>query len=346
MVAEVMRALEHGRGLAYYERLEELAGQARARWSTLLSAPPSELALTAGTTDGIARTLALVPWRDGDEVVISDEEHPGVTGPAGALQRRLGVTVRTAPLDDLASAVTSRTRLVLASHVGWLSGRVLDVQALSAAGVPIVLDGAQSAAAIPVAPRRAARAWRGGLCRAGPEVVVRAGRDGHPVGRSRVGSRQRPWRLAHVREPRRSVERPRRRVLAGCAPVGCAVAVGRAARGQRRGARGAGVCRLGAGARAGPTLAARVAAELEALGLELLPRGHSTLVTWHPSDAAATVAAGVSAACCARLPGAAYVRGVRSVRGRPTSTWSGCSTWCAPRGNARGTGRRGGPGRR
>ncbi len=81
IVAELQRGIEQGRSMAYYERLGELCEAARGSWGRLLGAPSSEIALTAGATDGIARTLSLVPWREGDEVVITDEEHPGVTGP-------------------------------------------------------------------------------------------------------------------------------------------------------------------------------------------------------------------------------------------------------------------------
>lgn len=309
MVAEVMRALEHGRGLSYYERLEELAGQARAHWSALLSAPPSELALTAGTTDGIARTLALVPWRDGDEVVISDEEHPGVTGPAGALQRRLGVTVRTAPLDDLASAVTSRTRLVLASHVGWLSGRVLDVQALSAAGVPIVLDGAQSAAAIPV--HLGALRELGVVAYAGPGQKWSCG----PVGTGIlwVDPAWAPDSGYGVWPTYENLADPSSGLAAECWPdarrwdapsLSAELLAGSVA--ALEVLESAGWERV---LEAGPALAARVAAELEALGVEVLPRGDSTLVTWHPRDAETTVAEGVQRGVLLRgFPSLPYVR--------------------------------------
>ncbi len=309
MAAELSRALLHGRGLSYYEHLEALCAEARARWSTLLGAPPSELALTAGTTDGIARTLALVPWRDGDEVVISDEEHPGVTGPAGALQRRLGVTVRTAPLDDLASAVTSRTRLVLASHVGWLSGRVLDVAALSAAGVPIVLDGAQSAAAIPV--DLAALRQLGVVAYAGPGQKWSCG----PVGTGIlwVDPSWAPDGGAGVWPTYENLADPASGLDAQCWPDARRWDAPSLSAELLAGSVAALAVLESAGwdavLAAGPALAARVAGELEALGIEVLPRGASTLVTWHPSDAEATVAAGLERGVMLRgFPAQPYVR--------------------------------------
>ncbi|MDO9354342.1 MAG: aminotransferase class V-fold PLP-dependent enzyme, partial [Solirubrobacteraceae bacterium] len=141
---------ELGRGLVYYERLRERKVLARAAWSHLLGAPADEIALTAGASDGIARALALLDWAPGDRVVTTDEEHPGVLGPLGALVRRRGIDVVVAPWDDVLSAITPETKLVAISHVSWLRGRVADLAAIGRAGVPIVVDAAQSAGAIPV----------------------------------------------------------------------------------------------------------------------------------------------------------------------------------------------------
>lgn len=309
MRRELDAALDHGRGLAYYEHLEELCAQARGAWSRLLGAPEAELALTAGTTDGIARTLALVPWREGDEVVISDEEHPGVTGPAGALQRRLGVTVRTAPFDALASAVTPRTRLVLASHVGWLSGRVLDVAALREAGVPIVLDGAQSVAAIPVS--MAELRDLGVVAYAGPGQKWACG----PVGTGVlwVDPSWAPDEGAGVWPTYENLADPASGLAAECWPdarrwdapsLSSELLAGLVASlGVLEDAGWEGVLARG------PQRAASVAERLATAGVDVLPRGASTLVTWHPADAEALVARGLEQGVLLRgFPALPYVR--------------------------------------
>ena len=55
------------------------------------------------------------------------------------------------PLAELPDAVTPRTRLVACSHVSWISGALAPAE-LAALGddVPVLLDGAQGAGAIPV----------------------------------------------------------------------------------------------------------------------------------------------------------------------------------------------------
>lgn len=147
---ELRVGLRAGRTIEWYARLGELAVASRQAWARVLGGEPADIALTLGATDGVARALAMVDWRAGDELLIGNEEHPGVTGPAGALARRRGVTVREAPPAELAGAAGSATKLIVVSHVGWLRGDVADLAAIGAAGVPVVVDGAQSAGAIPV----------------------------------------------------------------------------------------------------------------------------------------------------------------------------------------------------
>jgi L-cysteine/cystine lyase len=54
------------------------------------------------------------------------------------------------PFAELPGEVAEGTRLVACSHVSWVGGEVMDVAALRATGVPILLDAAQALGAIPV----------------------------------------------------------------------------------------------------------------------------------------------------------------------------------------------------
>jgi L-cysteine/cystine lyase len=60
------------------------------------------------------------------------------------------VKVRVVPFAEIAGEVTSSTRLVACSHVSWVGGKVVDVEALAAIGVPVLLDAAQSIGAVQV----------------------------------------------------------------------------------------------------------------------------------------------------------------------------------------------------
>jgi L-cysteine/cystine lyase len=126
-----------------------LVEQLRARLAALIGASADEVALTHSTTEGINIVLSGLQLQEGDEVLTSDEEHPGLLAPLGALQRR-GVVVRQIPLGDIADSAGTNTRLIAVSHVSWMRGLVAPVEQLAAAGPPLLLDGAQGAGAIPV----------------------------------------------------------------------------------------------------------------------------------------------------------------------------------------------------
>lgn len=137
-------------GRRYIEEVLDLASRLRAAYARVLGCPPSDVALTGSTTDGVNTVLGGLSWSPGDEIVTSDEEHPGLLAPLGLLRKRHGVQVRVVPFADVAGAITDATKLVAASHVSWVNGQILDTAAIKATGVPLLLDGAQSIGAVPV----------------------------------------------------------------------------------------------------------------------------------------------------------------------------------------------------
>jgi selenocysteine lyase/cysteine desulfurase len=142
--------LEHGRMGDHFEQRMQAQATLRAEYAGLMGCDPGDIALTTSASEGLGKVLAGMDLRPGDEILTSDQEHPGLIGPLLSARRR-GVQVRTAPLGDLTAAVTSSTTLVACSHVGWLSGEIADPQ-LRELAIPVVLDGAQGAGAIPVDP--------------------------------------------------------------------------------------------------------------------------------------------------------------------------------------------------
>jgi L-cysteine/cystine lyase len=152
--------LEDGRsGSAYWKRMGELRDRAREAIGRVLNAPAGSVALTRSTTDGCNIAVASLRLSDKDEIVTTDDEHFGLLG---AL-RASGARVRVAALGErppedaaatLAAELGRRTRLVALSHVTWTTGRVLPVREVAALcaerGIPLLVDGAQSAGAIDV----------------------------------------------------------------------------------------------------------------------------------------------------------------------------------------------------
>jgi L-cysteine/cystine lyase len=157
MMEQARSDLEHGRGGGdYFEQLLALRDRVRGQLAALVGVPKSNLALATSTTNGCNIVVSGLGLGPDDEVVTTDGEHFGLLGALGASQARVRVTaVRELPpeqaLDVLLAAVTPRTRLLALSNVCWVSGNRFPVAELKeATGLPALVDGAQSAGAIPV----------------------------------------------------------------------------------------------------------------------------------------------------------------------------------------------------
>jgi selenocysteine lyase/cysteine desulfurase len=133
----------------YMTSVRELAAELRRGYARVMGADPADVALTGSTTDGCNTILSALDFRAGDRIVTSDEEHPGLLAPLARLAHQ-GVEIVVAPFAEIADAVTPATRLVAVSHVSWVSGLVVDTDALTATGIPVLLDAAQSLGAVPV----------------------------------------------------------------------------------------------------------------------------------------------------------------------------------------------------
>lgn len=159
---------EVGRGhVDYYLASVERQAEARAAVAALIGGDLDEIGLAHSTTDAMNVVAWGLRWRAGERAVTTTQEHAGGLGPLYALRDRLGVEVAFADIGDgsddeatLAAfdrAVVPGTRLVSCSHVLWSTGAVLPIRRIGALaherGALLVVDGAQSAGAIPVSVR-------------------------------------------------------------------------------------------------------------------------------------------------------------------------------------------------
>jgi L-cysteine/cystine lyase len=147
VAGELKSALEDGRTWPHFERRMQLQTDLRAGYATLMNCEPDDVAVTTGTSFGLGCVLAGMDLGPGDEIVTSDNEHPGLLGPLIAARHR-GATIREVPFSELADAVRATTTLVAASHVNWITGEI--APDLSSVSVPVILDGAQGSGAVPV----------------------------------------------------------------------------------------------------------------------------------------------------------------------------------------------------
>jgi L-cysteine/cystine lyase len=149
VTARAERELHEGRsGAAWIEQAREERERARRRFADVLAVDPELVALTDSTTRGYQIVLSGLGLGPEDEVVISDQEHFGLTGPVRASGAR--VVVAAGDEQAILASITPRTKLIATSHVLWTTGRRLDLARLREdSGVPLLADGAQSAGAIP-----------------------------------------------------------------------------------------------------------------------------------------------------------------------------------------------------
>lgn len=162
-MAEYELSVGRGHTDAYHEFLLRME-EARATVAALLTADPDDIGLTHGTTDGMNIGLHGMEWSAGDKAVTTRLEHPGGIGPLIVLRERRGIDIDFLDIGSggdhdrilaaFDAAIDERTRAVVVSHVLWATGAVMPVRAIAdlahARGALVVVDGAQSAGAIPI----------------------------------------------------------------------------------------------------------------------------------------------------------------------------------------------------
>ena len=135
-------------GKKWVDAVLELREGVRAGVAAVIGVEPASLALTDSTTRACAVVLLGLGLTGEDEVITTDQEHFGLTGPLFATGAR--VVIVDADEEAIVSAVTPRTRLIATSHVLWTTGRKLDLHRVrEETGLPVLVDGAQSSGALP-----------------------------------------------------------------------------------------------------------------------------------------------------------------------------------------------------
>jgi L-cysteine/cystine lyase len=152
-----LRAWEgaNGRGgKTYFDAMLERRERVRALIADQIRVPPANVALADSTTGGVQSVVTGLGLGAGDEVVTTDAEHFGLTGPLVASGAKLRIArVRDVPAADvlelIQAQVTQRTTLIATSAVSWIDGKVFPWRELrEATGFPVLIDGAQAAGAI------------------------------------------------------------------------------------------------------------------------------------------------------------------------------------------------------
>ncbi len=107
----------------------------------------------------VARSLSL---KEGDEVILSKDEHIGGAAIWLALSKEIGITIKLVDLDYsgknnfniIKKSVTDKTKVLVLSHVTCTTGMILPVKKIAnyckKKGIISCIDGAQAVGMIPV----------------------------------------------------------------------------------------------------------------------------------------------------------------------------------------------------
>jgi L-cysteine/cystine lyase len=150
-------------GAKSFEGILTTYSDGRNAVARLLHADVNEIALTDNTGEGMNIISYGFNWQAGDEVITTNHEHISALAPLYQLRDRYGVVIRMADLgpqadrpvlEAISPLITERTRLISISHVTWSTGTLLDIHSVAqlahAHKIPVLIDGAQSAGAVPI----------------------------------------------------------------------------------------------------------------------------------------------------------------------------------------------------
>jgi L-cysteine/cystine lyase len=138
-----------------------------ACFGTLFGGTPETIALTENVTAGCNIVLWGLDWQQGDHILISDCENPGILAAIQQVARRFRLQVSSfrveasenGTIESIARGLRSNTRLVVISHVLWNTGQVMPLTKIAelcranriAQGRTLLLvDGAQSVGVLPL----------------------------------------------------------------------------------------------------------------------------------------------------------------------------------------------------
>lgn len=137
----------------------------RTKVAKILNCDPKFIAMTDNTTNGMSYLANGISLQPGDEIVTSNQEHGGGVSSWKLKQKRFGIVYREVTLpkpinskeeviDLVIQSFTSKTKVLMLSHIISGSGAILPVKEICAEahkrGIFTILDGAQTVGHIKV----------------------------------------------------------------------------------------------------------------------------------------------------------------------------------------------------
>ena len=147
------------------DKYEGMRESLRGKVARMLRVSPDEIAITRNTSEGSNIIVKGVDLKPGDEVLITDHNHPSNNDSWRVRAQRDGFVVRSLPvpipapsaeklLSDFERAITPRTRVIAITHVTSTTGIQYPAREIAALarkrGIYMHLDGAQTFGALDV----------------------------------------------------------------------------------------------------------------------------------------------------------------------------------------------------
>jgi selenocysteine lyase/cysteine desulfurase len=147
------------------EKYVALRERLRGKLAAMLGVTADEIALTRNTSEGTNIIVHGLELKTGDEVVITDHNHPSNNDSWKVRARREGFVVKSVPvpvparsvdelLGSIERAITPRTKVIAVTHLTNTTGVLYPVREIAALarakGIFVHVDGAQSCGALDV----------------------------------------------------------------------------------------------------------------------------------------------------------------------------------------------------
>ncbi len=146
---------------SWYMRTEQWDNKNKmaAKLAELAGCGAGELAITRNTTESLDLVIAGMPWEEGDEAVMAEQDYGAMLNQFQLMEKRYGikrkmVMVPNHPKDDqeivdlYASAITDKTKLLMVCHMVNITGQVLPIRKICdmahEKGVQVMVDGAHA----------------------------------------------------------------------------------------------------------------------------------------------------------------------------------------------------------
>ncbi len=154
---ELQRRLELDPVRFFKSDLEHYSDDTRKALSSFVNAPAEDIALVSNATVAVCTVLQNLDLEPGDEIVVTDHEYMATVNELARVCAQTGAIVVTAKVPfpnvtpdsvtkSVMGAITSKTKLVLISHIASASALIFPVEEIvplvQARGIDIFVDGA------------------------------------------------------------------------------------------------------------------------------------------------------------------------------------------------------------